>query len=54
MILLVKFHIYFELLLSKRAHLKTFSEKKAHQQKTFGGGRRHPFDSPYTGGLDYW
>ena len=38
MILLVDFHVHFWLLLSKRAHLKGSSAKRADQQRTLGGG----------------
>ena len=36
-IFLVDFHVYFGLLLSKRAHLKGSSEKKGTSTENFGG-----------------
>ena len=67
LILLFDFHVHFWLLLSKRAHLKDSSEKRAHRRKTFffffsffflgggGGGRGQMLSlspSPAPEGLD--
>ena len=50
MILLVDFHVYFWLLLSKRAHLKGSSEKKGTSTENLGGAVA-PFAIPAPEGL---
>ena len=51
-IFLVDFHVYFGLLLSKRAHLKGSSEKKGTSTENFGGregeGGANAPSSPFT------
>ena len=46
-ILLVDFHVYFGLLLSKRAHLKGSSENKATSPENFGRGHTPPLPPPH-------
>ena len=45
-ILLVDFHVYFGLLLSKRAHFKGSSEKKGASTESFQGGQTPPLQPP--------
>ena len=51
MILLVDFHVYFRLLLSKRTHLKGSSARKGHINRELWGGLTPPLPLPVPEGL---